>query len=278
MRDYAYYNGTFTPYDAAAVPLSDRSIFFADAVYDVMLGRGKRIYQADEHIDRLTANAYAVGLSELPTKSELIDTMEYLIEAAEANNFMLYVQLSGKEKRRSHSREERGVNLLMTVTSIECPYELKLVDAITLPDLRYGYCNLKTTNLLPAVLSMSEAEKNGCELAIFQRNGIVTEASLANVSIISDGTLVTHPHDSSILPGISERNLTEACGRLGVGHEVRYFTVDEMLNANLVLITSTTKLVKACRSIDGVMLSLQDFDLAKQIFTLLREDLIIKTS
>ena len=278
MRDYAYYNGVLTPYDAAVLPLSDRSIFFADSVYDVMLGRGKITYQADEHIERLMSNARAIGLVDLPTKYELTEAIESLVDTSEAEDFTLYVQLSGRERRRSHSRSERGVNLLMTVTSLEIPNEVRLVDAITLPDLRYGYCNLKTTNLLPAVLSMSDAEKSGCELAIFHRDGVVTEASLANVSIISSGALITHPLDNSILPGICERNLIEASKCFGLGHEVRPFTLDEMMHAELVLVTSTTKLLKVCRSIDSKELANQDLELAKRIFTVLREDIIAKTS
>ena len=45
MKDLAYYNGVYTPYDAACIPLSDRSIFFSDAVYDVIIGSGKKPYQ-----------------------------------------------------------------------------------------------------------------------------------------------------------------------------------------------------------------------------------------
>ena len=63
MKDLAYYNGVYTPYDAACVSLSDRSIFFSDAVYDVIVGNGKKTYQLDGHIDRLLSNAERIGLA-----------------------------------------------------------------------------------------------------------------------------------------------------------------------------------------------------------------------
>ena len=266
MRDFAYYNGAITPYDAACIPLSDRSIFFADAVYDVMIGRGKIPYQADEHLNRLLENGRAIGLENLPSKQELTEAINTLLIEASADDFMLYVQLSARQKRRLHSRTDSSVNILMTVTSASIPSELSTISAITLPDLRHGYCNVKTTNLFPAVFSVALAESAGSEVAIFHKDGKVSEASSANVSLILDGTLITHPHDTSVLPGISEQNLIKAANTVGLRHEIRTFTITEMLSADLVPVTSTTKLFKLCTEINGRQLPCRGIGLARALF------------
>ena len=278
MIDLAYYNGVITPYDSACIPLSDRAVFFGDAVYDVILGRAAVPYQAHLHIERLIANAKAIGLSSTPSYEEITDAIGMLLNESHASDFVLYVQLSADSPRRTHSRKGSGTNLLMTVTSANIPDKLEIINAVTLPDLRHGYCNIKTTDLLPSVLSVQDAESTGDEIAIFHKNGTVTEASYANVSMIIANTLVTHPLDSSILPGISQLNLIDACKRLGIAHTERCFTLKEIKEADLLLITSTTKLVKVCARIDGEPLECKQIRFAEQIFDLLHSDLVEKTS
>ena len=278
MRDYAYYNGTFSPYDAATVPLSDRSIFFADAVYDVVLGHNGIPYQIDEHLSRLMKNADAIGLDSEEVKSEISEAIDLLIHDSEANDFILYIQLAAKQHRRCHSRNECGTNLLMTVTSADIPSKLTSASAITFPDFRHGYCNLKTTDLLPAVLSVMDAESLGCDTAIFHRDSIVTEASASNVSIVCNNTLITHPLDRNILPGISEVNLINAAKKMGIAHERREFNIKEMMTADAVLLTSTTKLVKVCTSVDGIDLPCKKYSLAEAFFNEMLADLLCKTT
>ena len=278
MRDFAYYNGVITPYDTATVPLSDRALFFGDAVYDVILGRNGIPYQADAHFDRLLTNALAIGLCPEITKGEITEAVEALLNAAEADDFMLYVQLSAGGRRRAHQRSDGGTNLLVTVTHADIPRRLAEADVITLPDLRYGYCNLKTTNLLPAVLSVCDAEALGCDSAIFHRGSLVTEASSANVSIIVGNALLTHPLDSEVLPGISELNMISAATALGLTHIRRKFTVSEMMKADAVMLTSTTKLVKLCRSVDGTALDCRVRGKVEAIFSAMLDDFLVKTT
>lgn len=278
MTDQAYYNGVLTPYDAATVPLCDRSIFFGEAVYDVVLGSGGIPYQLTEHLRRLRKNAEAIGLSNIPSEKELREAIEMTIQEADADSFILYIQLSGNQRRRTHSRCADSANLLITVTSGEIPSELSFVSAITLPDLRHGYCNIKTINLLGSVLSICDAEKCGCDLAIFEKGGIVTEASHANVSIITNDVLITHPRDTSVLPGISEDNLIRICNEIGIPHREREFSTHEMMSADLVLITSTTKLIRVCDKINGIPLDIRNIATAHRIFSTMRQNLLDKTS
>ena len=62
MCSYAYYNGKFGKKEEISIPLSDRSIYFGDAVYDVALGSYDRIMWESEHLDRLLANAKRLGI------------------------------------------------------------------------------------------------------------------------------------------------------------------------------------------------------------------------
>lgn len=276
MIDYAYYNGIITPYDACSIPLSDRSIFFGDSVYDVILGRNKTPYQPEEHLERLYANAASIGLI-LPSDDEVREAIETLIRESGATDFMLYIQLSGYGYRRTHARRDNRSNLLITLTETHIPEKLCYVKAITESDSRHAYCNVKTTDLLPAVLSATGAEARGADVSIFVKDGYVTECSAANISLLKDRLLITHPLDSSILPGICERNLIDICHGLGIGHEVRPFGEDELFLADAVLVTSTTKLIRQCNEINGMELVMNYAELTNTIFSLMWKDLADKT-
>ena len=277
MIDYAYYNGIITPYDACCIPLSDRSIFFGDSVYDVILGHNKKSYQMNEHLERLYLNARRIGLTSIPDAGEIVDAVNLLIEESNAVDFMLYIQISGNSRRREHIRHSNDSNLLLTITEAEIPDKLQLVDVVTHSDLRHGYCDIKTTDLLPAVISATRAENEGADVSIFIKDSYVSECSSANISFIKENTLVTHPLDNSILPGICERNLINTCRGIGIGHERRLFRIDELYSADIVFITSTTKLLRICRSIDGIELGARDYELGKTIFALMWKDLAEKT-
>ena len=276
MKDLAYYNGVYTPYDAACIPLSDRSIFFSDAVYDVIIGSGKKPYQLDEHIERLLSNAKRIGLVNLPTKSEIFDVVENLLSDADRDDFLLYIQLSANNERRNHARDDSEVNLLITVTGCELPRELATIKAITLPDMRHSFCNLKTTSLLPAILSVEESQRRGADIAVFHKNQNVTECSYANISLMKNGTLITHPLDTDILPGITQENLIGICKKVGIPHISRNFTLDELYDADAVMITSTTKLIKICTEVDGRQLTPKNLDTIKTLFDELKGDLYNK--
>ena len=277
MKELAYYNGVITPYDAACIPLSDRAIFFGDAVYDVIIGREKKIYQRDEHLSRLYANAERIGLVDIPSKCELSEVMSELADLAEIDEFMIYIQLSADSARRAHSRSGHGVNVLITVTECNLPRTLGEIRAITLPDRRHGICYVKTINLLSAILSVEEAHRRDAEIAIFHKGDTVTECSYANVALLKQGMLITHPLDSDILPGITQANLITAANKLGIPCISRAFTKGELYSADAVIITSTTKLTKLCSCIDGVPIACREKENVVKLFDELRQDLYDKT-
>ena len=53
MSSYAYFNGKFGKKEDIAIPLSDRSIYFGDAIYEVAIGCYDRIMWEADHLERL---------------------------------------------------------------------------------------------------------------------------------------------------------------------------------------------------------------------------------
>ncbi len=258
MTSYAYFNGKFGKREEITIPLSDRSIFFGDAIYDAMIGCYDRIMWEEEHIDRLLGNAKRLGIKHGFDKQYLSSLLREIAVKSMIESYFLYVQLSRDLPLRRHSAIGCGANLLVTVEPLKLEPNSKPLKLLTVADKRYGFCDIKTVNLLPAVLSATEAEGDGYDEAIFVKNGIVTECTKSNISIIKQGRIITHPNSSNILPGITRAHLLDACRLLGVGYEEAEFTKDDLYTADEILVTSTTKLCKTADKIDGIAVGGKD--------------------
>ena len=258
MNGYAYYNGKFGRADEIAIPLTDRSIYFGDAVYDVAIAR-KKIYQLDEHVTRFLSSARLLGFEHEYTHDQLSRIISKVWIRSGITDAMVYFQMSRNAPKRNHlSQICDGVNLLVLISELTVDDGLGELDLITCEDKRYLYCNIKTVNLLPAVIASSEAEAAGCDEAVLHRGDIVTECAHSNISILRGGTLYTHPTGEKILPGITRRNLLDACRELGIEYCETPFTIAELYECDEALVTSTTKLCRRARSLNGVRIGGKD--------------------
>ena len=269
MSSYAYYNGKFGKKEDISIPLSDRSIFFGDAVYDAAIGSYDRILWENEHIDRFLSNAEKIGIQHNYTKAYISSLLREIAVKSMLKSYFLYFQMSRSLKARTHSPKDSEASLLVTIDPIEVlpsPPPLKL---ITVDDKRYEYCDIKTVNLLPAVLSAIKADESHCDEAIFVKNNIVTECLKSNISILNQGRIITHPKNNRILPGVAREHLILISRRLGVPVEERPFTIEELFSADEILVTSTTKLCRKASEINGIKVGNKHPSLANRLCELM---------
>ena len=249
MSSFAYYNGRFDTKENITVPLTDRAIYFGDAVYDVAIGRYDRILWENEHINRLLYGAKRLGIQHSYTFEFISSLLREIAVKSMIASYIIYIQLSRSYETRKHSALGCCENLLITID----PYEPNLFSPpmrlMTCEDKRYGYCDIKTTNLLPAVLASTNAENSGFDEAIFIRDGFVTECSKSNISILKQGRLITHPTSSRILPGITREHLLRVCKEINIPICEEPFTLNDLLRADEIIVTSSTKL---CRSVSHI--------------------------
>lgn len=123
---------------------------------------------------------------------------------------------------------------------------------ITLEDTRFLHCNIKTLNLIPSVIANQKAKEAGCQEVIFHRGDRVTEMAHSNVSFLIDGTLVYHPFDNKVLPGIAIKHLIKTAEKLGVPIRAEEITVTEAMNADELIITSSGTLCNRITEVDKI--------------------------
>jgi D-alanine transaminase len=128
------------------------------------------------------------------------------------------------------------------------------VAVVTMPDIRWGRCDIKVTGLLANVMAKTEARKRGAfEAWLIDREGLVTEGASTNAWIVTgEGVLVTRSLSQNILAGVTRLGVLSALGRQGFNAlEERPFTLEEAHSAKEAFVTSASGGVIPVVTIDG---------------------------
>ncbi len=252
MKTLGYYNGKFGEIEEMTIPMNDRVCYFGDGVYDATSSRNYKIFALDEHIDRIYNSAALLRIEIAQTKQEMKDILNEMVSKMDTGNNFVYWQVTRGTGPRNHIFLEDGskANLWITITPKEVIDVYKKVQLITLEDTRFLHCNIKTLNLIPSVMASQKAKEAGCDEAVLHRGDRVTECAHSNVHILKDGVFVTAPTDHLILPGIARVHLIKACKKLGIAVDETPFTLEEMMNADEVIISSSSTFCRAADEID----------------------------
>ena len=251
MESIGYYNGEIAPIEDLKVPFLDRVTFYGDGVYDATMARDGVILFAEDHLDRFFNSMRLMRFEPNFTREELQAELQKVLDLADARDNFVYWQVTRGTAPRRHEFPSVAPNLWIMVVPMPFADLTKTVDAVSFEDLRFGYCNVKTLNLLPNVLAAQNAEEHGGQEAIFVRDGIVTESAHSNIHILKDGVLVTHPADNHILPGIARKHLIAMCAQLGIPVEERHYTLEELKAADEVIISSSNTFGIRVAHVDG---------------------------
>ena len=255
MKTVGYYNGKINTIEELSLPVNDRAVYFGDGVYDVAVAENYRPFALEDHINRFFCSLNQLEIPFEMEKGHLHGLIQELLNKLDApGNAMIYWQASRGTAPRSHLFPGTGVkaNLLIMISPFNTPKELKTIHLITTPETRYSYCNVKTINLIPNIMAAQKAASQGCDEAVFHKDGIVSECAHSNVHILKNGILHTAPTDGKILPGITRMHMLALAQKLSIPVIESAFTVSDLMAADEVLISSTTGLIRRADHVDGV--------------------------
>ena len=278
MKTLGYYNGRIDELDRITVPMLDRACYFGDGVYDVTFTRNHKIYMVEEHVSRLFQSARYIGIRPEMTEEELTALLRSLVLRLDDGEQWVYFQLSRGTDFRTHAfPPEAKPNLWIMLKPAKIKDTYRPLRCITLKDERSLYCNIKSLNLLPGVLATQETVKAGVDECILHRGETVTECAHSNLSILKNGTLYTHPASELILAGTGRAHLILACKQFGIPVVEQAFTLDEMMEADEVLITSASALCMRIVEVDGIAVGSRATDTVKKLQDALLQDFLTQT-
>lgn len=232
------------PLADARVPVEDRGYQFADGVYEVIRTYHGVPFQLDAHLLRLERSAQAIALT-LPFSAS--DWRAYVREGIRLAGYpecKVYIQLTRGVAPRDHSFPPHipptAVMTVRPMNGLSPRLRATGVDVVTVDDIRWGRCDIKSISLLANVLARQQATDAGAFEAIFIRNGEVTEGAVSNVMIVRSGVLVTPAPGPRILSGVTRAVALDLARKEGIAVEERSVSADELRAAREIFLTGTT--------------------------------------
>jgi len=112
---------------------------------------------------------------------------------------------------------------------------------------------VKVTSWLPNAWFLEQAHAGHFDDALLLNEyGNVSECTAANIFCVRGGSVLTPPLAAGCLPGVTRQLLLELAPSAGIPVTEADFTPDEILSAEEVFITSTTRHVQAVSEIDDI--------------------------
>ncbi len=253
-----YINGAWVETGVPAIHPEDRGYQFGDGIYEVIRIYQGKLYQWEGHMARLVRSAKELELTLPFSPEELKLIANQLIQKngiGENDDAILYLQITRGAAPRQFEFPEPEIKPVFTayVRLKERPLQLMQtgIKVITVPDIRWLRCDIKSLNLLGAVLAKQKAKSAGADDCVQHRDGIVTEGSSSNVFVVKNGVLHTHPATNLILHGITRHTVLELAHSLQIPVVEESFHLDFLRAADEIFFTSTTLEIMPAVSLDG---------------------------
>jgi D-alanine transaminase len=259
MSRLAYLNGRFVRQAEAGVSIEDRGFQLGDGIYEVWAVMDGKLADAEGHFARLERSLGELSIAMPMSRAALTIALRETVRRNRVRHGIVYLQVTRGVARRDHAFPNPPVAPTVVITarstnaSAAEARAAKGVGVITLPENRWGRCDIKSVNLLPNVLAKQAAKEQGAFEAWFvDGQGLVTEGASSNAWIVDkDGVLRTRDIGANILRGVTRLSLVDVARQAGYRVEERPFTVAEAKEAREAFLTGAGAMVMPIVSIDG---------------------------
>jgi D-alanine transaminase len=250
-----YLNGEYLPLDKACVPVLDRGFIFGDGVYEVIPVYAGKAFRLQHHLQRLKNSMQAVRITNPHTDEEWNAIINEVVTRNNDGDQSIYLQITRGVAHRDHRFPGDATPTVFVMSNLFDPVPKQQlengVNAITLDDIRWQYCSIKSIALLPNILLRQQAVEQGAAEAILLRNGEVTEGAASNVFIVKDGVIITPPKTDCLLPGITRDLVVEQAHEHGLTVKEANIKQTELETADEIWLTSSTKEILPVTKLNG---------------------------
>ena len=255
MPDIGYLNGRFSPLEEISISPDDRGFLFGDGVYEVIRAyHGVPAFWGD-HFARLARSAKEI---QLPFALEYVEFQDILFTGLQQSDYAegkIYIQITRGVAPREHvfpAKEKPTVFLsFREMAPLTTDLTTQGVKVITVPDIRWDRCDIKSLNLLPNVLAKQRAQEAEAFEAIFVRDGLVREGATSNIFILKNGEISTPERNQFVLAGVTQHQVINLARKQGRDVQLRPIPLELVFEADEVFLVGTTIEVLPVTNIDG---------------------------
>jgi 4-amino-4-deoxychorismate lyase len=188
----SWLGGIVTDPEYMILPIDDHLVHRGDGVFEAMKFYERRLYLADEHLDRLYSSAEKISLPVPYKKQQLLDLIIATLKAAKTETCTIRMFLSrGPGGFTPNPYDSCGSQLYIVVTTPK-PFDPKKyengvsVGISKIPMKEPFFATIKTCNYLPNVLMKKESVDNKWDFSVnISADGFVGESATENIALIS---------------------------------------------------------------------------------------------
>ncbi|MBB5215480.1 D-amino acid aminotransferase [Parapusillimonas granuli] len=240
-----YLNGDYVRLGDAKISVLDRGFIFGDGIYDVVPAYEGKPFRMNGHLARLERSLAAIDIKVDLKRADWERIVHDLIGRSGLGDCMVYIQVTRGVAKRDHAFP-KGV--APTIFCMVSPFvrpgaqvREQGMSVVSMTDMRWLRCEIKSVSLLGNVLAKQHAVDNGVDEVIQFRDGYMSEGSSCNIWMVKDGVLLAPPRSNLILEGIRYGLLEELAEAAGIPFNARPISQQEVDQADELMLSSATK-------------------------------------
>lgn len=245
MTATVYLNGDFVTERDAVVSVYDGGWLHGAGLFETMRAENGCVFRLESHIERLRRSASKlltdIQRDALPAPGVFTE----LLERNGVKTARVRMTVSAGSMHPGPVTQSPDLTVCVTAAGLS-GYPTRLYESgalVIISDFRLSpsdpIAGHKTTGFLPRLLSLRRAQQARClEALCFTTANRLAEGSISNVFIVHQGVLKTPPLDTPVLPGIARGIVLEIARDSGIEAQQCPLTVDDLLDADEVLLTN----------------------------------------
>ena len=277
-----YLNGDFVKATEAKMDLYSQSLHYGYSVFEGIrsyktVNGETRIFKAVEHFERLKNSAEALNMPYHWTTEELIEATYEVLKQNNLQNAYIRPVIYA-EANMSFVKNEQSF-VLIEVWEMGLFLGEKLLRVMTSsferPNPKGFKIHAKAAgHYVNSIMASQEAKGKGYDEALLNdMNGNVAEGPGANLFFEKDGKIFT-PALGNILPGITRATVLEICDELNIEVEEKFFTTEELKQADAAFFCGTAAEIVGFESLDNAKFPLNWNDSVSRKIQLVYKDLV----
>lgn len=249
-------NGVIVATDDVRISPFDRGFLFGDGIYEVVPSYNGKPFRLEAHFERLQSGLDALGIANPYPRARWTQLVHELMAANGGGDMGIYLEVTrGTGRGRDFLPEpDMAPTVFGFCWRLGAPRPGQFqrgIAAVTLQDIRWSRCDIKSIALLGPVLLRMEAAGRGADEAILVRGSCLAEGSSSAVFVARDGSIVTPPASHERLPSITALVVADVLNALSLPLHVREVQLDELFTADEIWVASSTREALPVTLLDG---------------------------
>jgi branched-subunit amino acid aminotransferase/4-amino-4-deoxychorismate lyase len=230
--------------EQARVSVFDNSLLYAEGLFETILSIDDRLIFEKEHLTRLFKGAAVIGLRIPVSRERLSRWMHKTVEAHPDRIKKLRLTVTSGEAARWVGHQGKP-QIILSASPHRLPHRpFRLYVSGFRIDQQSIFRRIKTLSYAIHAAALKQAREKGYDDALLvNQRGKIAEVTSANVYWVKKGRIFTPPVSSGCLEGVTRKSVLRQARKLGYTIRERDQTVEGLLEADEVFMSSSLKLL-----------------------------------